>query len=126
MLDKGWISMLVFLATSGLVLAFFIWRNRDIWHAKARVRELGSAPRERPSRGGLGQLFLSGLPSMGTPLLPTNEVQRGRLQKRLIEAGVYDRHALPVLLGVKMLLMAAPLVLSVVLAVTGALSPIRA
>ena len=45
MLDKGWISMLVFLLTSGLVLAFFVWRNRDIWQANARVRGLGMAAR---------------------------------------------------------------------------------
>jgi tight adherence protein C len=126
MLDKEWISMLVFLSTSGLVLGFFIWRNRDIWHAKARVRELGSAPRERPSGVGLGQLVLSKLPSVGTPLLPTNEAQRGQLQRRLIEAGIYDRSALPLLLGVKMLLMAAPVAFSVLLAATGSLSPIRA
>jgi tight adherence protein C len=126
MLDKGWISMLVFLATSGLVLAFFIWRNRDIWQAEARMRGLGGTPRERPSKGGLSKLLLSRLPDMGTPLLPTNEAQRSQLRQRLIEAGIYDRNALPLLLGVKMLLMAAPLVLTIILAATGLLSPLRA
>jgi tight adherence protein C len=126
MLDKGWISMLVFFATSSLVLAFFVWRNRDIWGTQARMRGLGTAPRERTRRNGLGQLILSQLPNMGTPLLPTNEEQRGRLRQRLLEAGVYDRHALALLLGVKMLLMAAPLGISVVLALTEMLSPLRA
>ncbi|HEY7311098.1 MAG TPA: type II secretion system F family protein [Gemmataceae bacterium] len=126
MLDKGWISMLVFLATSGLVLAFFIWRNRDIWQAEARMRGLGGTPRERPSKGGLSKLLLSRLPNVGTPLLPTNEAQRGRLRQRLLEAGIYDRNALPLLLGVKLLLMVVPLLLTVALAVTGLLSPLRA
>ncbi len=127
MLDRGWISMLVFLATSGLVLAFFVWRNRDIWQAKARMRGLGAPPREQADKGsGLGQMLLTKLPSVGTPLLPTNEAQRGRLRQRLIEAGIYDRHALPLLLGVKMILMAIPLVLTVALAATGLLSPTRA
>src|SRR5579859_5157551 len=113
MLDKGWISMLVFLATSGLVLAFFVWRNRDIWQAKARMRGLGAPTRERPDKNsGLGQMLVSTLPSVGTPLLPTNESQRSRLRQRLIEAGIYDRHTLALLLGVKMLLMAVPLVLT--------------
>jgi tight adherence protein C len=125
MIDSGWISMLVFLATSGLVLGFFVWRNRDVWHAQARVRGL-AAPRERPAGGGLGQLVLSRLPAVGTPLLPTNEAQRGRLQLRLVQAGIYDRHALPLLLGVKMLLMAVPVLLSLGLAVPGWLSPARA
>jgi tight adherence protein C len=126
MLDKGWISMLVFLATSGLILGFFIWRNRDIWQTKARMRGLGSVPRERPSGNGLGKLLLARLPDMGTPLLPTNEEQRNQLRQRLIEAGIYDRHALALMLGVKMLLMAVPLVLSAALAATGVLSPFRA
>ncbi|HZV05755.1 MAG TPA: type II secretion system F family protein [Gemmataceae bacterium] len=126
MLDKGWISMLVFLATSALVLGFFVWRNRDIWQTKARMRGLGATPRERTAGGGLGKILLARLPDMGTPLLPTTEEQRGRLRQRLIEAGIYDRHALALLLGVKMLLMAAPLVLSGALGLTGMLSPIRA
>jgi len=126
MLDKGWISMLVFLATSGLVLGFFIWRNREIWQTKARMRGLGTPPRERPAGTGLGKLLLARLPDMGTPLLPTNEEQRGRLRQRIIEAGIYDRNALALMLGVKMLLMAAPLALSLVLAASGLLSPTRA
>lgn len=126
MLDNGWISMLVFLLTSGLVLAFFIWRNRDIWQTKARMRGLGTVPRERPAGNGFGKLLLSKLPDMGTPLLPTTEEQRSQLRQRLIEAGIYDRHALALMLGVKMLLMAVPLILSMVLAVTGLLTPTRA
>lgn len=126
MLDKGWISLLVFLATSGLVLAFFIWRNRDIWQTEARMRGLGTTPRERPANNGLLKMLLARLPDMGAPLLPTNEAQRNQLRQRLVEAGIYDRNALPLLLGVKMLLMAAPLLLSLALAATAVLSPFRA
>lgn len=126
MLDKGWISMLVFLSTSGFVLAFFVWRNREIWQTNARMRGLNLTPRERPPSNGLGKMLLARLPDVGTPLLPTNEEQRSRLRQRLIEAGIYDRSALALILGVKMLLMAAPLLLSVALAATGVLSPTRA
>lgn len=127
MIDKGWISMFVFLATSGLVLAFFVWRNRDIWQATARMRDLGAPSREPSDKGGsLGQILLSKLPSVGTPLLPTNEEQRGQLRQRLMEAGIYDRPALHVLLGVKMLLMAVPLTVTVALVATAVLPPMRA
>ncbi len=126
MLDKGWINLLVFLATSGLVLGFFIWRNRDLWQTTARMRGLGTAPREQSAGSRLGKLLLARLPDMGTPLLPTNEAQRSQLRQRLIEAGIYDRNALALLMGVKMLLMAAPLVLSAALALSGVLSPSRA
>lgn len=126
MLDKGWINLLVFLATSGLILGFFIWRNRNLWQTKARMRGLGKAPRERPVGNGLSKLLLARLPDMGTPLLPTNEDHRTQLRRRLIAAGIYDRNALAVLMGVKMLLIAAPLLLSVLLALSGVLSPTRA
>jgi tight adherence protein C len=126
MLDREWISMLVFLATSSLVLAFFIWRNRDIWQANARVRELGPAPGDRANSGSFGQIFLNKLPAMGAPLLPTSPAQRDNLRQRLLQAGIYDRNALALLLGVKMLLMGAPLVITVALVLLGTLSPMRA
>lgn len=126
MLDKGWISLLVFLATSGIVLGFVIWRNRHLWQTKARMRDLGPATREKSAGSGLGKLLLARLPNVGTPLLPTNEDQRNLLRRRLIEAGIYDRNALALMLGVKMLLMAMPLLLTLVLAATGLLSPTRA
>jgi len=126
MLDKGWINLVVFLATIGLVLFFFIWRNRDLWQTTARMRGLGTAPKERPSSNGLGKRLLARLPDVGTPLLPTNEAQRSRLRQRLIEAGIYDRNALAVLMGVKMILMAVPPVLSAGLALSEVLSPSNA
>jgi tight adherence protein C len=127
-LDKGSINLLVFLATSGLIVGFIIWRNRDLWQikTKARMRGLGTAPREQPAGYGLSKLLLARLPSMGTPLLPTNQAQRSQLRQRLIEAGIYERNALAVLMGVKMLLMAVPLVLSAVLALSGVVAPGRA
>jgi tight adherence protein C len=125
MLDKGWISMLVFLVTSALVLGFFIWRNRDLWQTQARMRGLGTALRERPANSGLAKQLLARLPDMVTAL-PTTEEQRSQLRRRLIEAGIYDRHALALLLSMKALLIALPLVLSLLLATTGLLSPTRA
>jgi tight adherence protein C len=125
-IDKNWISMLVFLVTSALVLGFFIWHNRDIWQTKARMRGLGTMPHEKPAGNALGKMLMARLPDMGTPLLPTTEEQRSQLRQRLIEAGLYDRHALALMLGVKMILMAAPLILSLVLAASNVLSPNRA
>jgi tight adherence protein C len=128
MLDKGWINLLVFLATSGLIVGFIFWHNRDLWQTKtkARMRGLGTGPRERAGDSSLSKLLLARLPGMGTPLLPTSAAQRGRLRQRLIEAGIYDRNALALLMGVKMLLMAVPLALSAGLALSGVLPPSRA
>jgi len=126
MFDNGWINTVVCLATCGLILGFFLWRNRYIRETQARMRGLGKAVRDRPTGNGLGKLLLSRLPDTGKALLPTSEEQRNRLRRRLIKAGIYDRQALALLFGVQILLMTVPLVLSLALAATGLLSPIRA
>ncbi len=126
MLDKGGISLLVFLATSAMVLIFFIWRNRNLWQTNARMRGLGTAPREVPAGNSLAKLLLAWLPDLGTKLLPSNEAERDLLRLRLIEAGIYDRQALAKMMGVKLLLMTGPLLLAAGLAVGGILSPTRA
>jgi tight adherence protein C len=124
-LDSGWLSMLVFLSTSGLILAFFIWRNWDLWHTQSRMRGLTPLARERPFQEGRLHRLLTLLHPVGTPLLPSNEAQRTQLQQRLIFAGIYDRKALAVLLGVKMMLMGLALVVSLCLAVSHSLTPMH-
>ncbi len=126
MFDKGGISLLVFLATSALVLIFFIWHSRNLWQTKARMRGLGTAPREVPAGNSLVKWLLAWLPDFGTKLLPRNEAERDLLRLRLIEAGIYDRQALAKMMGVKFLLMTTPLLLAVALALGGILTPTRA
>lgn len=126
MFDNGWITALVFLTTCGLVLGFFLWRSRDIWQTQARMRGLGKAVRDRPSGSGLGKSLLARLSDTGTTLVPTTEEQRTRLRRRLIEAGIYDRQALTVFFGAKILLTAMPLALSLVLGMTHLLVPLHA
>jgi tight adherence protein C len=129
MLASGWMSMLAFLCTSSLLLLLFAWRNRDLWQTRARVRDLtpGTArPASQTRLGGLGGLLMSKLPGVGRALLPDDEEQRGRLQQRLVQAGLYGRAALPVFLGVKMLLLGLGILLALPLALLDLLSPGRA
>jgi tight adherence protein C len=49
------------------------------------------------------------LPKIGRRLLPNDEEERSRLQSRLIHAGLYNRAAMLVFLGIKMLLLVVPL-----------------
>jgi tight adherence protein C len=125
MLDKGWLSILVFLFTSALMLGIFLWRNRGLWQTQARMRNLGAAARERSTRGSLGQQLFSRLPIFGTLFLPANEAQRHQLRRRLIEAGIYDKNALPVLLSAKVILSIVPMVLTAALMLAGVLTPMR-
>jgi tight adherence protein C len=123
--SEGWISMLVFLVTSGLVLLVSAWRSRDLLQAQARVRELGPAPRG-PDKPSLTRKWLSRLPAVARPLLPDDEDLRGRLQRRLNQAGLYGRHVLPIFLGAKMLFMVLAVVLAVAATVSRLLPPGRA
>jgi tight adherence protein C len=69
----------------------------------------------------VAQFARAALPKMATPLIPHDEEDRTRLQARLIHAGLYGRQAMPLFLGVKMLLMVAPVLLGIVAGSTGLL-----
>lgn len=49
--------------------------------------------------------------AVGTLLLPKNAENRSRLQTRLIQAGYYNQLAMPTFLGIKVLLLAGPIVI---------------
>jgi tight adherence protein C len=67
----------------------------------------------------MAQLAISALPKVGSSLVPRSEVDRTKLQARLIEAGYYSRQALAVFLGVKMLLTIGPALLGLLLGLAG-------
>jgi tight adherence protein C len=117
-----WINVAVFVGTTGILLAALFWRNRDRRQAVLRVRELGGGTR-RSERAGFGEIMLSSLPAVGSQLLPTDEKSRTRLQQRLIEAGVYSRHAMAIFLAAKLLLVLCGMLAGVAIGVTGLLSP---
>ena len=62
------------------------------------------------------------LPKMGNAILPTDEAERTRLQSRLIQAGLYGRQAMPIFLGIKLLVMLGPAALGLVAGVLGLVS----
>jgi tight adherence protein C len=115
------VVLVVFLGTTGLIFVLLFlfgdspaggpfhgswlpWRHR----------------RTRPS-----ELALSALPRLGTPLLPVDQQEQAQLQQRLVQAGYYGRSALPVFLGVRVVVLACAALVSVVLLLTGwlALAP---
>jgi tight adherence protein C len=122
-----WLTILVYLGTSGLVLGVFVWFNNvDARRAAARLRGLiapGATPTER---GVLEGLAASTLPKLGTPLLPTDEERHSGLQAKFVQAGILGREAIPIYLGVKMTLIALPAALAFLAGTTGLVSPLRA
>lgn len=74
-----------------------------------------SAQAQLPARFRLAKAILS---KLGRRLLPDDSSQRQGLQQRLIEAGIYSPSALPCLAVVRLLLIAAPVLLSLSAAAT--------
>jgi hypothetical protein len=48
------------------------------------------------------------LPKMGKHLMPSDAEEQSLLKARLTQAGIYHPQAVPIFLGVKMLLMVTP------------------
>src|SRR5437868_4393695 len=112
-MGDAWLTILVYLLTSGLVIGAFLWFNNvDARRATARLRGLitpGATPAER---GVLEGLAASAFPKLGTPLLPTDEERHSGLQARFVQAGILGREAIPIYLGVKMTLIVLPALLA--------------
>jgi tight adherence protein C len=108
----------VFLSVASLVLLVFLLVGGRRSRLETRLAELaggdGSIDQET-----VAQVARSALPRLGTPLIPKGEEERTRLQARLIHAGLYGRQALPVFLGVKVLLMAGPAALGLIAGLLG-------
>jgi tight adherence protein C len=65
------------------------------------------------------QITQSTLSQIGGPLLPLEEEQRTQLKTQLLKAGFYGPQALIIFLGIKMLLMAFPVVVGVLAGMMG-------
>jgi tight adherence protein C len=77
-----------------------------------------SAPGSRPEPNTFTQTTL---PTLGTALMPSEEGERTRLSTELIHAGFYGRKALPIFLGIKLILIVLPAAIGLFLGFTGVL-----
>ncbi len=95
-----------------LALALLGGYNRRV---AERLRRLPSLPASAAKKRPLRQFILSVLARIGTPLVPSDERDRNRLKTQQIHAGLYSRDALAVFLGVKVFLIALPLLAALLL-----------
>lgn len=109
----------VFLAGSSMILLVsLLWSGRSR-RVEQRIQELSGAKEARPDA--VAQLAETALPVLGKPLLPTEEKERTLLKTRLIRAGLYRGQALAAFLGVKMILIVAPVALGIFAGLSGLL-----
>jgi len=113
----------VFAATVGLAtLAGMVLAGRGR-RLSERLDELaGKGERaERPES--VAKLAKATLPRLGKVIVPEDEVERNRLSTRLVQAGLYQRQALHVFLGVKLSIMLGAFLLGGGLTLSGAVEP---
>jgi tight adherence protein C len=121
-----------FLAVSGATLFVFqrIWaidqrvdaRLRELPHNQM-VPRIGRRPRSAEDQS---QRLSSRVFRVAARLVPDDQRERTRLQARLLQAGIYAAWAPSVFLFVKLMLIAAPPVVGLILAEFGLLDPHRA
>lgn len=110
MLAGGVLTLVTFLAASSLAAIVAMLVTGGNRRLEGRIQHLkGGKTRPGMRPEGVKRLTRSVLPKIGSPLLPGDEPSRSLLRSRLLHAGFYSRHALVVLLGVKMLLIVLPL-----------------
>jgi tight adherence protein C len=109
MAPEGTLTLVVFLmVSSGILLAFTLVSGRRT-RLDARLDDLsGRAVAAPVDQAAMTQIARSALPRMGSPLMPSDEGERTALKTRLIHAGLYSRQAMPLFLGVKMVLIVTP------------------
>jgi tight adherence protein C len=105
----------------GLIASFLVslgGRNRARLDARLKGlhERISGADQERTR---VTKIARSALPKVGSALLPQDEKERTLLQSRLVHAGFYSRQALPIFLGVKMLLMVSPAFVGLALGLLG-------
>jgi tight adherence protein C len=108
---NGTIMLVTFLMVSSLVLLVTMLVSGRNSRVDSRIDELMGKAQDNAEPETVVQLARTTLPKMATPLLPDNEEQRTILKTRLIHAGYYSPQAMPIFLGVKMLLMVGPAVI---------------
>jgi tight adherence protein C len=108
-----------FLAVSSMVFLVVLLVGGRKSRLDTRLAGLADAGDSISEIDAVKQMARSTLPKMGAPLMPQNQEDRSRLQARLYQAGLYSRQAMVTFLGVKMLLIVAPVPIGVLASLVG-------
>jgi tight adherence protein C len=115
----GTVTWAVFFMASSLFLLMFLLIGGRKRRLDTRLEGLNEKEGPAPEPDSVAAFARSALPKMGSPLIPKNEEDRTRLHTRLIHAGLYNRQAMVIYLGVKMLLIVVPPLLGLAAGLSG-------
>jgi len=103
------IFLITFIMVSSLVLLVSMLVGARGNRVDSRIDDLmGKTTHLAEQPDTVAQLARTTLPRVAAPLVPENEEERTMLKSRLIHAGLYSPQAMPIFLGMKMLLMVTP------------------
>ncbi len=92
----------------------------------ARIGEMAGRARPEEKVETVAQIARAALPRMGQIMVPDDEDERTKLSARLVHAGLYQRQAMHLFLGVKLTLLGLATVVGVGLTTTKILPPTQA
>ena len=114
------LTLSVFVASSCLVLLVGLLISGGESPLAVRLRELGGTGESPPvGRHRAGKSTSPWMSAIAAPLVPEDEAEKGKLQVRLIHAGLYGRHALTTFAGIRVCLTTIPLALGLMAAAIG-------
>jgi tight adherence protein C len=119
MYSHSTISLVAFLCASSLALLVSLLVTGRKTRLETRLEDLTGEEQGPALEPTVAQIARSALPRVGQALVPNNEKDRSFLQTRLIHAGLYNRQAMPIFLGVKLLLIVGPALVGLLAAVVG-------
>ena len=123
-----WVPVLFAAAmASGLTGLLYMLLKKKTERTEQRLRSLTiqpGSPDDPQLVENIRQMVHTTLPKVGQTLLPNDADERSRLATRLLHAGLYHPSAMTLFLGVKFLLIAGPLVASIVIAIIGFLAAV--
>jgi len=108
------ISGIVLLLPVGLTLLFVAWKGNARQPITERLEELSGSAHPELETARATPVSEQALPKAVELLNPVAGAERHLLQNKLIHAGLYNPRAMPVYLGVKLLLMLGPVLLGLI------------
>lgn len=112
------LAIVVFLIIGSLgMIAGLVWGGRDAKIQK-RIDTLAGKEGAGDQPETIAQIARVALPKMGKVIVPDDEAERTKLRARLVHAGLYQRQAMYIFLGVKLVLLLLATVIGLGLTLT--------